>query len=226
MDAPSTPTSFVCSGSQTSWSPQRLFLLGWLRENAVPLADLYEGAVALTFDHPLPGRLRFISHAVREIMNRLPFIVTGLKGSGTTDFKGQMDVVERLWWDAGLGLEFPAEVTTAVAISPDLYQAIHRLVGDHVYVRRKPTDAALMLFEAIAPENQAARDSLRPVVGSWIAVRDWFMSKTHESEKSDLADDTELMGQFVLFETTLYALTRPFFETVAEIDEILDNANR
>ena len=57
------------------WSPKRLELLRWFQENAQPLAAAYEGAVRLLYDEDFPGRIHFVSHAVRDIADRLVFVL-------------------------------------------------------------------------------------------------------------------------------------------------------
>src|SRR5262249_17939537 len=52
------------------WTPERLELKAWLTRNAPSLAELYEGAICLLFEHRLPGYTRFVTHAAREIANR------------------------------------------------------------------------------------------------------------------------------------------------------------
>src|SRR5438094_3789110 len=44
---------------KTCWTPTRLGLRAWLQRNAPSLAELYEGAVRLMYESPLPGRVRF-----------------------------------------------------------------------------------------------------------------------------------------------------------------------
>jgi hypothetical protein len=63
--------------SQAYWTHARLELQAWLQRNAASLAELYGGAARLVYDTPLPGRVRFVCHAVREIRNRLPDVLSG-----------------------------------------------------------------------------------------------------------------------------------------------------
>jgi hypothetical protein len=55
------------NAEKACWTPRRRELREWLRRNAPSLAELYEGAVSLLFDVPIPGYTRFVAHAVREI---------------------------------------------------------------------------------------------------------------------------------------------------------------
>src|SRR5437899_126098 len=79
------------------WIPVRLEIRAWLYRNAPSLAELYEGAVLLLYAHPLPGRVRFISHAVREIRNRLPEATSGVKGLPRLDYTSRLDKLAKQW---------------------------------------------------------------------------------------------------------------------------------
>jgi hypothetical protein len=76
-----------------------------LHRNAPSLAELYEGAALLIFEVPLPGHARFVAHAVREIRNRLPFVISGSKSSGNLDYKGRMDQIIERWKGAGFSTD-------------------------------------------------------------------------------------------------------------------------
>jgi hypothetical protein len=64
------------------WPRKRRDLLEWLRKTSPSLAEIYEGAVVLLFDRQVPGFSRFVSHAVREIRNRLPGVISGTVSAG------------------------------------------------------------------------------------------------------------------------------------------------
>jgi hypothetical protein len=51
------------------WTPLRRELADWLRSKAPQLAELYEGALKILFEQDFPGKLRFVTHAMREIVN-------------------------------------------------------------------------------------------------------------------------------------------------------------
>jgi hypothetical protein len=207
------------------------------RNNAASLAELYEGAVRLLFEAKLPGRVRLISHAVREIRNRLPDVISGTRTTGRLDYKSRLDRLNKKWQRSGLRLDGslpeggfgvdPGEARTLnVEVARDVFAEIAALVKDHEETRTKPLDTAIRLFEACAPENQRLRDTLRPIILQWLEVTSWFMSKAHDSGYVDGdIDEAELISQFELFETYLNALVRGFFSTLDELDAILEDAN-
>ena len=223
---------------QPYWTPARLELRAWLRRNALSLAELYEGAVRLVFDQTLPGRVRFIAHAVREIRNRLPDATSGAKSGPNLQYKNRVDQLARVWQRAGLPTDgsIPDPIrpdrsdvppSPELAISRRLFLEISGLIKDHVSTRARPQDAALRLFEMVAPENEQFRTALRPMLQQWLETTDWFMGKAHDSGATDAecCDADELLRQFELFETMLGALVRGFFKTVDELDEILEDTN-
>ena len=212
-------------------------LLAWLRRNAPSLAELYEGAVYLIFENPLPGRIRFVGHAVREIRNRLPDAISGTKTTGWFDRTSRLDSVVNLWNKAGLvadGSIPPSDFAKSstevphsdIEVPREVYLAIASLLKDHEISRERPLEAATRLFEGLAPENQQLRNTLRPVILQWLQVTNWFMDRTHDSGKVDAdCKEKELRKHFELFEWTLAALVQGFFTTIEGLDEILEDAN-
>ena len=60
-------------GDGESWrTPERAALVGWLNRYAPALEPLYRGALLLAAFDSFPGRVHFITHAIREIGNSLP----------------------------------------------------------------------------------------------------------------------------------------------------------
>src|ERR1700733_2097498 len=220
----------------TLWTNSRRELLEWLARNSPSLGELFEGATMLLFGSQIPGYSGFVSHAVREIRNRLPGVVSGRDSSGRLDYKGRIDQIALGWKKAAISLEqkpAEAEITNSVSalssstilLPRKLAQKIGRLIEDHNAAREKPIDAAIRLFEGIAPENERFRDNLRPVVLQWLETCDWFMERTHDSGTIDSAVEIEeLRRNFVIFESTLLTIIRgfsSFFTNTDELDECL-----
>lgn len=214
------------SADEAYWTRARLELRAWLQRNAPSLAELYEGAVRLAYGMALPGRVRFISHAVREIRNRLPEAISGIKSGIRLDYKSRMDMIGKAWnkHDFSLGGSIPSTPDVVVPLS--FLRLVEQLIKDHEETRERPIEAATRLFEGLAPENQRLRNTLRPTVEQWVQVTGWFMQRAHDSGKGDASyDEDDLRRRFELFEATLGAVSRNFFSTVAELDEILEDAN-
>lgn len=221
--------------AETYWTESRLELRAWFRRNAASLGELYEGALRMVFDQRFPGRTRFVAHAVREIRNRLPDVITNTKTGGTFPWKNKLDDLTKEWKNAGFTLDgsMPANITVGqttpspnVPITPRLFQRIISLLSDHLAAREKPEDSAIRLFVGITPGNQILRDALRPIVFHWLDVTEWFVKRVHDSGAQDISiDEADFVYRFELFEMTLGALVRAFFRTVDGLDEILEDAN-
>lgn len=225
-------------GDSECWTPARIELSAWLTRNAPSLAELYQGSVELMFNRPGPGRIRFVSHAVREIRNRLPDAISGVKGGGRLDYPSRLDEISRLWEQAGLptdGSLAAAPMATGdskdattpdLAIDRALFAKMGRLIGDHKAAREKPDAAALRLFVGAAPENAASQASLRPVIMEWKRVTDWFVRSDHDTGRADAdCDLAEFRRKFEHFERILGALVRGFFSTAEGLDAILEDTN-
>ena len=218
------------------WTPNRRELLDWLKRNAQSSAQLYEGAVYLLFNGCIPGRTRFIAHAVREIQNRLPDVVAGSQKATRLDYKSRLDYIAGIWKNYGYftGSDLPNPSITKIknaTSSPDIsiprniFIEVSQLINDHERTRSKPVETATRLFEALAPDNKSLRDTLTPIISHWFEVTEWFMKKTHDSGEPDNTDSSELERKFELFELCLGSLVRSFFSTVEELDEILEDTN-
>ena len=72
---------------------ERIFT--WLQELSPELAESYAGAVKLIEDASIPGRGRFICHAVREIRNRLPDKVAGKLDIERLEYKYEVEVLAK-----------------------------------------------------------------------------------------------------------------------------------
>jgi len=216
------------------WNEMRKELRAWFERNAPSLGELYEGALRMVFDEKFPGRVRLVSHAVREIRNRLPDVIAGYK-SGLLSYKNRLDKIAEIWERYGLPLDgsLPIKVTkqespltTEVPIPIKVYRKIAKLICDHIQTREKPSEAAKRLFQAIDPKNEKAEGILRPRIDHWIEVTEWFVKRAHERGATDdeMGAD-ELRERFEIFEAALSAMLREFFKTEDELNAILEEAN-
>jgi len=220
--------------NENYWTKQRIELEAWFQRNAPSLGELYEGALIILHTNNFPGRTRFLAHAVREIMNRLPDVIAGVKSS-RIDYVNLLDNIVPHWNEAGFSEDgsVPQNITnggqlesTDILIPRRLFRKISALVKIHVQGREKRFDKVTRLYEAIGPGNQPLGDSLRPIVIQWIGETDWFVGKAHDSGLQDNAVyEEELHTHFDLFERSLGAIIQEFFKTIEGLDEILEEAN-
>ncbi len=212
------------------WTSERLEIKSWFEKNAPSLSPVYEGTVLLMYENRLPGRLHFISHAVREIRNRLPDVISGVEKTSRLEYTNELDGLAKEFRAAGLpidrsmpvrqtgGLEQPSS-SPGVSVPIPIYNKVADLIKRHEDVRETKREAANRLFEALSLGSQRDKEAVAPIVGHWIDVTDWFVRRTHVG--TNVADEDGLSEHFLIFETTLSALIRSFFTTLDEIDEIL-----
>ncbi len=212
------------------WTPTRNEVKAWMHRNAPSLAELYEGAVTLLDDKPLPGRVRFIAHAVREIRNRLPDVVSGpTTKKHRLDYTSRLDDISRLPGAQTLITDLggnTAPNSTTITIDRKLAKKVAELLEDHRTTRTKPLDAARRLFQGLAPENTPLRDTLTPILKQWLIITKWFVDRAHDTGHTNShCPEQELRHRFNIFESTLAALIRPFFDTLEDLDAILEDTN-
>lgn len=204
---------------------RRAAIRQWLSGKSPPLAELYEAAVRLLHDRSLPGRVILISHAVRDIGNRLPEAVSGVK-SERLDYVTKMDGLAAAWRNAGIAeatlagpATSPSPAGVAIPVDSRLLTQIGQLVAEHEAARARPGESAGRLYAAFTPTNAKRREELRPAILQWIKVTKWFVGRAHAGTKADADHDfDELRRKFDLFETALAAMAQSFYETVSGLD--------
>ena len=222
---------------QPFWTEARLELNAWLERNAPSLAELYKGALTMVFNSEFPGRTRFVAHAVREIRNRLPDVVSGPQINTRVEYVNRLDQLAQRWSREGLPFDdsIPLENSVSVeadptpdsiAISTRLFRDIAHLLKDHTEARETHEARTFRLFEGLAPENKDLGATLIPIVRQWRRVTDWFSAHAHDSGRLDREiQSAELIQNFETFETMLTALIGSFFTTLDTLDEILEETN-
>ncbi len=215
----------------TPWSSSRRRLLHWLKKKAPSLAELYETAVILLEQQPLPGRSRIIAHCVREIANALPGILAGVERTRLEYDKRLHEIA--LAWDRMIRplIRPPRTVgSTSIpdpqdALTEDFLGQIEELIKEHKATRAKPDTIAEKLFQADRPENRHLGDALRPVLRRWIKLKEWFVGHAHDNGKTDSEYDwDDIKRRFILFERTVLTLGQGFFVTIADIDDLIRNS--
>jgi hypothetical protein len=226
----------------THWTTARLKILEWLQEQAPPLAQLYEGAVCLVFEQPIPGKLRFVAHAVREIRNRLPDYISSGNGHNRLEYTNKVNELVEIWQGCGFSLEQTVSNSqmnssgSLPPLSPDipvpqkLFLTIQQLLQKHLEVRLSNREKAIRFFEICIPAKQSS-ETLSPIAKHWRDVTDWFMEQTHDKGKVDTVEanrnEQELQSKFELFESFLIECVRAqsFYSTTDKLDEILEDTN-
>jgi hypothetical protein len=220
--------------SEEFWTKDRLELRAWFRRHAASLGELYEGALKMIFSDDFPGRTRLISHAVREIRNRLPVVITGSKGS-YFQWKNRLDQLVVDWKKEGFALDGKTSTSvdseqqlpsSSFTMPRILVEKIAMLLKDHCESRETSTETATRLFMGVSSCDRELVDSLRPQTLRWLDVTEWFVKKVHDSGAMDKDFDIqEFRRYFERFELTLGALLNGFFRTKEGLDAILEDTN-
>lgn len=220
------------------WNEDRIQIRDWLGEQSPSSAELYESAVCLMFEKTLPSQVRIVCHCVREICNRLVFVVVGKKSGGRLEYRERIEEITIIWKNKGLSTDgvFPESGITSgvdlpsssadISIPSDLFFEISKIIKDHVKTSSQLDERAIQFFVALFPENYNYQDSLRPQVGQWKELTQWFVGKAHDNGKVNADyEKKELLSRFELFESFLASFARSFYSTTDELDKILEETN-
>ena len=207
-------------------SVKRDELRRWFRARAPSLSGAYEGAIRMLDDPEFPGRIHFIGHAIRDITNRLAFVLNTQLQGRRVQYEDRMDAIAEEWpglalLDAdGDGANDHVPMPVAVA------RRIDSLVNDHRNRREQPSNFDL-LFQHLASENPNRGPVNVRIVQEFKRVHNWFMDRTHlPRTEGQIVPEDELRQQFQRFEAMLYAFVGDFFTGRAELDNVLQQANR
>jgi len=230
--------SVTGDGGESYWTPLRRENAEWLRSNAPPLAEVYEGALKILFAPDFPGKLRFVAHAMREIVNRLPDALGAAKGSHV-DYAGSCNRIETDWVKHGLPTDgtVPGAVSDGavsqsgdVSVPRSVYLEVAALVMVHSQ-RGQNKERAGQFLDTIDPDG---RDQHRKAIlaRDWTGIGRWTVKRAHlpseglnnKASTSEEMED-ELLHEFERLEAAMGAFFREFFSTTDEIDKILEDAN-
>jgi len=218
------------------WTLQRRDLHAWMHRQDSALADLYAGALALLFGPPTPARVRFVSHAVREVCNYLPRVLQGTK-TARFDATKRLDVLAQCWRQEASSMVVPQEIgrgatpdtgpAACAQVPVRAYREVDQLVLDWIRSREQSAKARRQsLFLALAPEHKAAPERIAPIIGEWAIISDYFLSLAHESGDGTASVSIEEFNKkFELFERVLMTIVGSFFQSLEAIDDILEDAN-
>ena len=209
-------------------SPKRKELLDWFRRKAEPLAEAYEAAIRLLNDKHFPCRVHLIAHAVRDIADRLVFVLDPQLKGRRVQYENAMDKIEKRWPTIEKITETKAKSNEAnsVAIDYELASIIDSLVTEHRKRRQGPSNFTL-LFRYLMRNEPYQIEVNQRLVRDFAKVRRWFMDLTHlRNTKAPEVDEDKLQSQFSKFESMLHSFVGDFFTGKAELDEILRKANK
>jgi hypothetical protein len=214
--------------STENWSSIRLELLNWFQMNSKTLSSAYKGAVFLLDDKDFPSRVPLIAHSVRDIADRLVYVLDPHLTSSRVQYENEMDKIEKAWPDIRTlkDGESNPEVNCVAEIKFSLAIKIDSLVKAHRKRREGPKNHEL-LFQYLMKYEPFKADVNRRLVLEFKNMREWFMKHTHlPAIELPEPEESELETQFHRFEGILHSFVGNFFTGKKELDEILQQANK
>lgn len=189
-DASNPFVSAAVDGFAVWWNGPRQAIHQWLRKHSPPLAELYLGASQLLCERR-PGWTRFVPHAMREIMNRLPAAICGEE-----NVQGPLDYPQRVEGLAGLletrraspGIvekDIDRDGVGLVPVPMSVVNELERLVQDHRDASAGNRERALRMLRALVPESPPDASQLAWTAGSWVAIGGWAHGQVHDQTRSD-----------------------------------------
>jgi len=222
----------------------RCELLNWFRNSAAPLAPAYEGAFRLLDAGEFPGRIHFIAHAVRDMCDRLIYVLDPQLKGNRVQYENEMDTIAEEWPtihrlsaaqderasnDGSVAvLDVLDEGQASAEVITILYRMavrIDSLVRAHRLRRERPSNQEL-LFRFLMRREPTQGQVNERLVKDFERVKGWFMKSAHFGAGEPVqVMEGELQERFSAFERMLHSFVGSFFTTTKELDEILRQAN-
>ena len=184
-------------------------ILEWLEAKAPALAPVYDGAVRMILEPEFPGRVHFIAHAMREIMNRLPDVYTDDDHTGQIKYRALVDDIAACWQEGRL----PTYQCRIV---------VETLLRQHKVPSTKNRERAEQLFKATVSEVPSDYTNL---ADKWMKARRGGEEKAHVGDPEVPTSEGSLLEHFNDLETLLKTLSARSYEDMDRLDEILDTTH-
>jgi hypothetical protein len=230
-DSSVTVDAFIVANGERSMADKplltaaRLELFKWFKETAPSLAPAYEGTLRLLADTEFPGRLNFISHAIRDIADRLVFVLDDELSGSRVNYENHLDTIVQIWTD-GTFVGQSSAPRDSVPIPVAVFKRLDRLLDEHRQRRRRRSNQQL-LFETLMRNHPLPGVLNRRLVDAFERERKWFMERTHlRKGVPKEVPEAELQYHFRQFERMLHSFVGDFFTTIGDLDDILQEANR
>ncbi len=202
-------------------------VFNWLNDKLqLPVfAETYKGALDL-LDRKSSGYITFVSHAGRDLMNRLAATVKGIE-SQQDQQRNRLDELQNYWkneWgterinkvgDSGNGHLIPYRVC----------EQIKNLIDAHKAGRLRASDRDNLFFTTFLDYADKERIP-RNFVKEWKGARTWFQAHAH-LRKPDFRQNvsSEVAMHFRNLDNFLYVAASSEFERIRGIHEILEETN-
>ena len=217
---------------ETWWTSERRALVKWLDTHAPALTPLYEGALSLAARDSFPGRVHFITHAIREIQNRLPGALGPMVKRRDAGYEQLTDKIQQRWVEQGLPEDgslasLKESVPTASGlryreVSFEFLSSVSRLIEEHAAAKKNRTERERSSFGALGEHGQSPPH----VAKNWNKL----FSKVHgfahaRGEPLPEGADAEWVEHFFRFEEYLMFVQQHSYENLDELDKLLEKAN-
>ncbi len=183
-------------------------------------------------DEGFPGRVHFIAHAIREIRNRLPDALDGALELPKSKYPKHVGKLYEQWVEEGFptdgsgpSIDEPAEATSAATghvVSPEFISAVGSLIAHHVGLEAGRDALRMPRFEALAGPGPHPQHI-------WKGWRDASRSAERfahaRNETLPANADVEWTANFLAFERFLIVISKRAQENIADLDELLREAN-
>jgi hypothetical protein len=199
-------------------------LRAWFEDRAPSFAGPYAGAVRMIEDEAFPGRLHFIAHAARDILNRLPDLLDPQVKPKRVEYDKACDEISKHWRSLD---SFDGDTPPPGPVSIDFRAAgaVDSLVAKHLQSRGRASNAELLFRHLMRHEPSKGDVNLR-LVRELKRTQKWFVAHAHLDVKPRDFTEEDLQIRFRSFESMLHSLVGDFFTTIEELDNVLDKANQ
>ena len=219
-------------GGGSWWTPEQAALVGWLNRYAPALEPFYRGALVLAASDSFPGRVHFITHAIREIGNSLPAALGPKVKSKKTGYEDLTDTIRARWLDESLPedgmLRLPKESVPPASgprrheVSVPLLKSVGKLIAAHDKAKANREAREKAGFSALSGVGSNPSYVSRNW-GRWAREAVEFV---HARDKPLPAEaDAEWLEKFFAFEQELMAIASPSYENLDELDRLLGEAH-
>ena len=211
--------------------PEDRVIYRWLRDEAQApqLADLFAGAVDILRYKNFPGATVLVSHAVREIANRLPDYLSKETVGARFDYTTRVRELYEVWTRGGLPIETDMPEGAGLQYVPmpvHVFRMIQKILDGHRQASERARRRENILFQAVWPECGQSETLVATALTLWRRTVGWFKKRRLACGPGKYRPETdELRRQFDIFKTILLTLAQPQTKTMDKIDEILQEAN-
>jgi hypothetical protein len=215
------------------WNPNRQRIYDWMVANDLKsFAELYKGAV-INLCEKNPGHVRFVSHAVRDLMNGMAARKLGRKRK-QVDYNRLVEDLLISWKNHHLprsadsfeSAKIEIEPPANVPIAEPVLTKIQVLLREHEDGMTRGKENLNLFLQAFWPNPAAGASLPEAHVQMWKKLHAWFRAHCHENGEPLPNDISQTMEKkFEQLESIFLSAADRYLNTISTLDEILDRAN-